>query len=527
MTTMPSTARVAPSSDRLYRLLAGLFFLVLVLVYYLPSLGWLPRGIHEWAQADRLALAICFYDNGMHFFRPQTLNMSPIDGVVGVEFPVLPYLAALGAKLVGRAALAPLYRLLSIGTVWLACYHLFLLVFGRTRQVIAALVPGIFLLASPVFAYYAGNFVPDPVSASLVLVAAYYLLTYPASQRFGYLVGAIGLLTLATLIKLTSGIYLLAALGTLLLWGYLQPVVFSLGQRWLLLLLSGLSLGVIGIYTIYNQYLNETYQSGIFLASTRPLTSWAQFDQMRERVQRDWKSEYFVSFQYAMLKASALIVLLSLPRLLRTDWLWVAQIGIAAVGAALFVRVMGAQFIDHDYYVIASFWPLLLLLVTLATTQLAQRLAGAPRWLAPLLFGVVGVALLGQGLRHYRARMSDPYRHFSQYYSYRWMQGGAAELALAHVPTTATLLVLGEQAPNLSLVYFDRRGITWAPDLAHLPPSREVLQKMTESKLDYLVMRQEVFRALSSQHPDLPTAFQSVVSTSQYVVLKYPSAVRL
>ena len=74
--------------------LAVALFLLLALVYYLPSLNWLPRGIHEWAQADRLALAISFYDNGMHFFRPQTLNLSALDGVVGVEFPLMAWLAA-------------------------------------------------------------------------------------------------------------------------------------------------------------------------------------------------------------------------------------------------------------------------------------------------------------------------------------------------------------------------------------------------------------------------------------------------
>ena len=36
----------------------------------------------------------------------------------------------------------------------------------------AALLPGVFLATAPVFAYYAGNYLPDPVGASLVVVAA-------------------------------------------------------------------------------------------------------------------------------------------------------------------------------------------------------------------------------------------------------------------------------------------------------------------------------------------------------------------
>lgn len=513
-----------PLADRQYRRLAGAFFLVVVLVYYLPSLGWLPRGIHEWAQADRLALALRYYDNGLHFFHPQTLHLGSVRGIVGVEFPLLPYLAALGAKVAGRAALVPLYRSLTIATAWLACYYLFRLVFDRTRQVVAALVPGIFLLASPAFAYYAGNFLPDPASLSLVLVAAYYLLAYPAGGRFGHLAGALALLTLATLLKLTSGIYLLAALGTVLLWGYLQPAAFSLRQRGLLLLLTALSLGTVLTYTLYNQYLNETYHSFIFLASPKPLTSWAALDAVYWRIHDDWAREYFTPWQYGVLIASALVVALSLPRILRTDWLWAAQLGVALLGAAVFLRLMGAQFADHDYYVLASFGPLLVLLVALAITQVAQRLAGAPRWLAPGLFAALGLVLLATGLQHFRARMSDPYRTFSKYYSYRWMQGGAASLAAAHVPAGATLLVLGEDAPNLSLVYFDRCGLTWNPDSTHLPSTGELTQKMAEAKLSYLVMQQPLARALARQHPDLPGTFQPIVRTPRYVVLKRAGA---
>jgi 4-amino-4-deoxy-L-arabinose transferase-like glycosyltransferase len=384
---LSSPLSVVPTTDRLYRRLAGVFFLLVTAVFYWPSLSWLPRGIHEWAQADRLALALSFYDHGLNFFRPQTLSLSSVDGVVGVEFPLVPYLAALVAKVVGRAALVPIYRLLTIATAWLAYYYLFRLVFDRTRQFAAALVPGIFLAVSPVFAYYAGNFLPDPASASLVLVATYYLLRFRPGQHFWGLVGTIALFTLAALIKVSSAIYLLAALSTFLLWGYLQPAVFTLRQRWLLLLLVVASLGAIIGYTLYNHHLNDTYQSDLFLAQARPFESAEQYEMVMARIRESWSREYFVPFQYQLLLASALVCLLSLGRLVRTEWVWVAQLGLAAAGSLLFFGLMGGQFYHHDYYVLAPFWPWLVLLVALGTTQLALRLAHTPRLLRHVLFG--------------------------------------------------------------------------------------------------------------------------------------------
>jgi hypothetical protein len=133
--------------------------------------------------------------------------------------------------------------------------------------------------------------------------------------------------------------------------------------------------------------------------------------------------------------------------------------------------------------------------------------------------------LLATGLKQYRTRMADPYLKFSDYYTYRWMQGGAAQLAAAQVPSQATILVIGEDSPNMSLVYFDRRGLVWNPDRSQLLTSA-VLQKMTDVGLDYLVMRQAIFQEVAQHNPDLPTAFQPLISTSQYVVLKRRNAPR-
>jgi hypothetical protein len=519
----PSTAVVVRSSDRLYQFWACLLFLGLALLYYLPSLRWLPRGIHEWAQADRLALALSFYDNGLHFFRPQTLNITSYDGIVGVEFPLIAYVAALGAKLLGRSALAPLYRVLTISIACLGYYYLFRMVFDRTRQFVAALVPGIFLAASPVFAYYAGNFIPDPASAALVLVGMYYLLRYPNSRHFRDLVVAIAILTLATLIKLSAGIYLVAAMSIVLFWVYLSPVVLVLRQRWLLFLLTVLSISMIVGYTLYTQYLNEKYYSWVFMASIKPLNSMEQYNDLLMRMQSYWLAEYFLPLQYKILLISVLVCLISIVRLLRTEWLWLAVLGMSTLGCLLFSVAMGAQFADHDYYVLASFWPGLVLLVALATTQVAQRIAFTPRLLRHVLFGTLLLALLVPGLQRYRARTSDSYSGFSANYSYTWMQGGAAQLAAAHVPAGATILVLGEEAPNLSLVYFDRRGAVWNPSLSQLATS-DILHRMAEVGLDYLIMRQVIYQKVKNRQHDLPTAFNPVLSTAQYVVLQRRAA---
>ena len=514
----PARLRSVIGAERLYNMLAALFFLSLALVFYLPSLGWLPRGIHEWAQADRLSLAINFFDRGMHLFRPQTLNLSSIDGVVGVECPLIPYLAALGAKLTGRHSIVLWFRGLNVALAGLAGYYTFRLVFERTRQFFAALVPGVFLATSPVFAYYAGSFLPDPAGVALTLVAAYYLFLYTRVPQFGYLVGAIGLFTLATIIKTSAAIYLGAALGTVFLWSYLHPSVLTVRQKLVFMALAMASVGIVVGYTLFNRYLNAQYHSTMFLATVMPIQSSKQYGDIITRISLLWQFEYFTRAQYCVLAGSLGVCLLGLPRLIRTEWLWLSQLGLAAVGGWLFFWLMGAQLMDHDYYVLAPYWPGLVLLVALATVQAASW-----RWLPALGrslgFGALLVLLLVFGLHRFRARMDDPYQHFSDYYTYRWMQGGASTLAIAKIPTTDNILVLGEDAPNLVLTYFDRRGLVWKPDINRMP-SAELLEKMTTNGLDCLVMRQGIFHELEDAHPDLLPSFRLAASTPQYVVLK-------
>lgn len=523
-----------PLTTRAYHLTAVLFFGALAVIFYWPSILWLPRGIHEWAQADRLSLAISYYDHGLDFFRPRTLNMSSIDGVVGVEFPLVAYLAALGAKVTGRGSIVFWYRSLSIVTAGLGYYYLFRLVFERTQHFIAALLPGVFLATSPVFAYYAGNFLPDPVSVTLTVTGAYYLLRYERAHphRFADLVWAIGSFTLATLVKTSAGSYLLAAIGLVLLWTYLQPTVLTLRQRLTFMALCLGSVGLIVAYALFNRHLNEAYASNLFLASTMPIKTPEQYQHVLMRVNEVWWHEYFTEFHYLLLKVSVVICVISLWRIVRTDWLWISFLTVAALGGWAFFWLFGLQLIDHDYYVIAPYWPGLTLLIALATVQMATWSLANRRWNQVwhlgryMLFVGVLVPLVTLGLPRYRARMQDLYPPFSDYYTYKWMQGGANTLKASHVPQNSMLLVIGEEAPNVSLVYFDRRGITWKPAIPTLTIAA-VVEKMETNRLDYLLMRRDIFQQLASLQPSLETVFKPIIKNERYVVLQRAPAASL
>lgn len=490
-----------------YHAAAVLFFVLVGAVFYGPYLTELPSGIHAWAQADRLALAINYYDYGLNFFTPRTSNLSSIGGVTGVEFPLQAYLAALGGVVFGRSSIGTLFRLLDTAVTLLGFYYLFRLVYERTGHFVAGLVPGAFLLASPAFAFYAGSTLPDPFSLSLSFVGYYYWLRFLDKRHFPDLPLAVLVLGLAALIKTTTLLHLGAVLGITFLWAFFQPELLSARQRLYFLGLGGAVLGVIGAYFFRTQYLNATYQSTLFLAQVRPITDPEALHEVLRNVRRGWIAEYATVVQYRTVAVCGVLLLVYARRNLRQFRpLTLLLLGTSVLGY-LFVQLMGAQFRDHDYYIICSLFPPALLVLVLALLNLGQYL-GKLRHGISLGLAVLVFFLLTQGHKRLGRRMSDDYPPFSPY-GHLWMRGGAAELAQANVPATAALLLLNEPAPNLSLVYFDRRGQLWETDLSKTTTAN-FLDRMAADSLDYLVMSPAVYEQLVPQHAAMATELELV-----------------
>lgn len=503
-----SVALIKLMKSNLYYVLAALFFIAVGIVVYGPFLSELPNGIHTWAQTDRLALAINFYDYGFHFFTPRTSNVSSIGGITGVEFPLQSYLAALGGLVFGRSSIGTLFRVLDVAVTLVGFYYLFRLVYERTGHFVAGLVPGVFLLASPVFAFYAGSTLPDPFSLSLSFIGYYYWLRFFDKSRFSDLLISVVILGLAALIKTTTLLHFGAVAGITLLWEYIQPGLLSLRQR-LYFLVS--VIGVIGAWAAYffrTQYLNTTYQSGLFLAEARPIKDPEMLHQVLRNVHRMWLPEYATEAQLRILGVCALLLVVFWRRNLRQHLALLLLLAASLVIGYVFVQLMGGQFRDHDYYIICALIPPVIIVLVLAVLNISQY-TGKIRYFTTAILAVFVVLTLPSSRERFQQRMSDDYPPFSPY-GHIWMRGGADELAAARVPLASTVLVLNEPAPNIALVYFDRRGQTWKPEDITKATTDELLTRMAKDGLDYLIMAPTVYEQLAPEHAALAAAFETV-----------------
>lgn len=500
-----------------YHVAAAVLLMLVAAIYYLPFLHELPTAIHAWAQSDRLALAINFYDYGFHFLTPRTSALTSIGGITGVELPLPAYLAALSGLIFGRGNIGAAFRLLDVAMMVVGFFYLFRLVYERTGHFVAGLVPAAFLLASPVFAFYAGSTLPDPFGLSLSFVGYYYWLRYfDTPHQFGSLVKAFAVLTLATLIKTTIGLHLGVVAGITLLYALLEPARFSQRQRWQLLLTLAAGVAVVVGFYLHNQHLNQLYRSEQFLAAAMPPdTPEIQHDYL-QRLRTIWRYEYLTSTQYRILLGCGLVCVVLAWRAWRRFPRVLLLLGAALLIAPLFYQLMGAQLSVHDYYIVCSFLPPVVLLLLLALLLLGQY-TGWVRHVNTIIFTFSIFNLVLIGYKRLHQRMGDDYPPFSQYYSHQWMRGGAAEMQQAKVPAAANVLFIAG-AVNVAQVYFDRRGLSWEPGDIGTTPVEELLTRMAADSLDYLVLSPTDYGRLAPQQPALEAAFEEVGRTPAFIL---------
>ncbi len=515
----------ASPSRQAWRYGALLLFAVLALVLYGAYLTPLPWGFHDWAQSDRLALALGFYDYNFDFFHPRTLSLSTVDSVTGVEPPVQAYLAGLLGLLVGRSHITIAFRCLDLTMMVVGFWFLFRLLFESTGRVLAGLVPVAFLLSSPIFLYYSGTYTPDPFSASLVFVALYfYWRFYYHDRQFRHLLWATGLTGLAMFVKIMAGVYFIGFTGVVLAVSYVRPSLLNWGQKLTFLGVVTLIILLQISYVLYHRYLNEAYGNGLFLVEALPIKSMAQHREIWEKVRDTWRLEYFTPAGYALVKIClGLMAAYAVVRWRRAvAYLPLALfLVLATVGIGVLYVLLGPQLLAHDYYPIAPLVPLLVLVVCCGVKALVDLL-GSSRVAAlglPVLL-LIGIAVPTYvGMRHHYARMTDPYKPHSDYYTYRWLVGGEQKLRAAGVPDKAFILVYGESAPNTALVHFNHRGITWDPIISDTPPDT-LLRIMAGRRLEYLVVSQQIRQRMEQENPALLPPFQLVSCNEQFCIFK-------
>jgi hypothetical protein len=478
----------------------------------------MPQGIHEWAQSDRYALAMNFHSNGMNFFKPATYNLLSNNGITGVEFPLPSYLAAIGGVLFGRENINLCFRIINTLASIAGLLFLFKIVYDRTHNFIFSSVTPIFIFSSPIFIFYTCNYLPDTFALSLSFIAYYYFLNFIEKNNFRDFIISLIIITLGTLIKTSIGICLVAITGHALIHLFINRKSIKRKTLFIYFISSALSFSIILGYYLYNQYLNKTYNSFLFLASINPADD---FSYLMFRIKTVWLDEYFVLAEYPFYLVVFIFGLFIMCKQFKENMSYLFHILLLFLGTSIVFLAMSKQFIDHDYYALGIFFPFITFSLVVSiikifkytSIDLKKSYSGA------LLTSCLFFIFLAQ--KHHHDRIQESYRGFSEHYISQWMKDGSKKLDKLNISNDTPIIVMQEGfSPNLGLSYFDRKGYVFEIDPNNHFDSERLKALGRDKNIDIVTLNKKNYEQVIQNQPTAFKGFELLEMDDLCVIFK-------
>ncbi len=335
-------------------LFLGILLLISLFYDYQNILFYRPQGIHAWRQTDCLSLTYSYYKENAPFLEPQLhiqFSDQQTSGKTIGEFPILYYFIGNLWKLFGHQEY--MYRLFVLLLSYLGLFYLYRIAWKLTNSWMLAVSAPIILLSSPIFAFYAANFLTNIPALSTMLIGWYFIARYIENARMKHFYWAIFFFLLTGLLKVSTlmtvmliplaillemiGLHKLKKEGK----AFAKPVL-QLGLFVFMLAL------VMGWYKYADYYMSIHEGRYTF---TKPVTLW--------ETPRELSDMYLTHFKESLLPqihrvvTMALIIIAGIFLFIRhrkVEKFWLIGIPILLVGYVFFVLLFIYSLDGHDYY---------------------------------------------------------------------------------------------------------------------------------------------------------------------------------
>ena len=459
-----------------------------------------PSFIHAWSQSDHYSITLGFLENGLNFFKPQTLiynhqfpdwwASTTETGITSVDFPIHHYIPAVIMEITGfkQPIISRLYTFLYSIFGLLAVYKL---TYYLSKSQLKSIFVIVFAATSPVFIYYQASFLPSIPSFSNALWGVYFYILYLGSGKNRNLKIAIGFLTLAALSRTTFVIPLIAVFSNEFLRVILKETTIK--DK---ILPVFCSIGIIAGYFAYNTYLRTEYSS-IFIGNLLPPESLNDFFVVLKEIMGMWFFQYFSAYHYLIGIFLLIGVFLFRKQVVRVPFIkqYLYFVSILMFGLFLFLIAMEHAFIHHDYYFIDTYFLPCILLLSLCVSLIPK--VKVKQW---NFLGYSIVLIFGVIFSHYALQIQNKRRIILDYdnatYTKISYEKSKEYLSSLGVPEKAKILAIDVCAPNVPFVMMGRRGH------GVFYPTKENIEKALTWDFDYVVTQNAYF--LERTLPNFP-----------------------
>lgn len=466
-------------------------FLLLCLVYNInQSLFYRPVGVHQWRNSICAAFAMNYY-HGSDFLHARTNSMLADDGssdITVVELPALYYTVGFIYKIFGPHEF--LYRLINLIIAFLGLLYLFRSAFLFLGDKLYAGFVSLILFTSPIFVFYANNFIPDTTCVSVSLIGLFYYLSFWFHRRRAHWYISMLLFLLAGLIKTPGLVLFFAVAGTgltdLLVRRTKHFSMASPGWGHYLIGMAGVLTGLF-VWYLFAKIYSDQHAGSVSAVEIRPIwvLSHDAIVMIREAMaERLRQHDYHVSWFLLLSGALAIMNLLLFRKyhhLLNRLLLFSL---IAAIGFTLFFfRSMHA----HDYYQIGNLVVLPLIWVNFLDMLRRQK---KTVFKSPVLHGVLAILLGALVLvcsENIRGRYhKENYEYWMSSNRVKWFGDLNPYLRRLGISRSDLVYFTPDPSINISLYLADQKGFT---DFYQRPKSQEErIQMMMERGMQTIVI---------------------------------------
>lgn len=424
------------------------FLFIFLFVGYQNIITKKPESLHFIRQTDCLAFASNYHNSGMNFFQPANFDLTSTNGKAVGEFPILYYLTAILYFIFGEQFF--ILRAITLLIVFIGLFFLFKMLDKIYDDPIIALGFTILYFSSTILIYYSCNYLPDASAFGLTLIALYFLFNTPENKRSWII--SISLLTFATLLKITFGIYLIAAVIVLLL----SKEIRSSVKKNIIIFSVISAIIIIGWYSFelwYNNHNNTNY----YLTHTTPIweLNKTKISTAFQYITDYWYTNYYYETTQHFMWIIFILGLIFIKKA-NSKLLIISLLSLA--GSAAFILLFFAKFTDHDYYFIVMI-PTIILVTTNSFKSLTNRFPKIFKSI-PIKIIIFTIAILSTN--YASTKVNERYLNTSDIYSSigNKLENANSFLDRNNIATTAKIIVIEDHTPNGSLLFLRRKGWT-------------------------------------------------------------------
>lgn len=315
-----------------------------------------PQSTDLWRQADCYTIAINYYQNGFHFFKPQVHFLFDQNGYAAGEFPLIYFVSALLFKVFGVHYF--LFKGLNLLIFFAGLYSLFKISLKLTKDLLYSFILSILYFCTPVIFFYANNFLSDVSALSFNIIGALFFIKFIDKNKKKNLWLAASCFALAGLLKASASIFLIAIICAL----FAELFIAKKKSNYFKVINSNkiplffsfiLSLSLIVAWYFYAIEFNKSNHTVFF--GTKAMKGWPIWENNRDGFKET--IHYFRSIHLEILSVVnvflfSLSVILIVAFIKKVDKLILLILIFLSIGITLFIAYFWKGFQDQQYYLV-------------------------------------------------------------------------------------------------------------------------------------------------------------------------------